>query len=267
MYYRLPPKTLVRSNIFQMNTVERFSNRVENYVRYRPGYPSEVFDLFKTKMELSTDSVIADIGSGPGISARHFLENGNTVYCVEPNAAMRAAAESLLAAFPNFKSIDGTSEDTSLSEASVDIVTAAQAFHWFEPKKTRKEFIRILKPGGFISLIWNERQLASTPFLREYEAFLIEWANDYEQVRHENIDEQRLADFFGEAFEKAEFRNLQRLDLDGLKGRLLSSSYMPSEDDARFPELFRNLRILFDKHSENGKIEILYDTRIFYQQV
>lgn len=250
-----------------MNTIERFSNRVENYVKFRPGYPAEVLQLFKAKMDLRPESVIADIGSGTGISARLFLDRGNVVYGVEPNAAMRGAAENMLKDFVNFNSVDGTAENTTLPKASVDIVAAAQAFHWFDPDKTRTEFIRILKPGGFVALMWNERQLDSTPFLREYEALLLRWATDYENVRHENIDEKRLVDFFGAPFERAECANVQSFDFDGLKGRLLSSSYMPAADDSRFPEIETNLRVLFDKHSKNGRIEILYDTRIFYKQV
>src|SRR6476661_7118338 len=109
------------------DNIERFSNRVDNYVKYRPGYPSAILDLFRDEMNLGTHSVVADIGSGTGLSAKLFLENGNKVYGVEPNAAMRAAAEEFLKPFPNFVSVDGTSEDTTLPNDSVDIVIAAQA--------------------------------------------------------------------------------------------------------------------------------------------
>lgn len=250
-----------------MNTVERFSNRVENYVKYRPGYPPQVLQLFREGLDLTIASVLADVGSGTGISSRLFLENGNIVYGVEPNAAMREAAETIFKNFDNFKSVDGTAEDTTLPSNSIDIVIAAQAFHWFDPNRARAEFKRIVKPGGFIALIWNERQLDSTPFLKEYEAFLLKWGNDYQKVRHENIDEKRLAEFFGQPFERAVFANSQSFDLDGLMGRLLSASYMPARTDPHFPELESELRSLFDKHSENGRIRIFYDTRIFYTQI
>ncbi len=187
------------------STVERFSNRVENYVKYRPGYPPEVLGLFRNEMGLTPDSVIADVGSGTGISSRLFLENGNEVFGVEPNDAMRAAAEEFLAAFPNFHSRNGTAENTGLPDASVDLVIAAQAFHWFDPEKTRTEFKRILKEDGFVALIWNERQLATTPFLREYEQFLLKFASDYTKVRHENIDEEKLSDFFGRDYREGYF--------------------------------------------------------------
>ncbi|MBA3694922.1 MAG: class I SAM-dependent methyltransferase, partial [Acidobacteria bacterium] len=168
-----------------MKTVERFSNRVENYVKYRPNYPGEVLHLFIDEMNLRKDSVVADIGAGTGISARLFLENGNQVFGVEPNEAMRRAAEEFLKDFSNFRSIDGTAENTSLEKRSVDFIVAAQAFHWFDKMKTREEFKRILNSDGFVVLMWNERQLEATAFLKDYENLLIEFGTDYETVRHE----------------------------------------------------------------------------------
>src|SRR5258708_34875832 len=150
-----------------MNTVERFSNRVQNYVKSRPGYPPEVLDLFKNELGLTAGSVIADIGSGTGISSRMFLENDNIVYGVEPNDAMRAAADRYLAGFHGFRSIKGTAENTGLPDDSVDFVIAAHAFHWFNQREAHREFARILKSSGYLALIWNERQLGTTPFLRE----------------------------------------------------------------------------------------------------
>ncbi len=250
-----------------VDTVERFSNRVTNYVKYRPGYPPELLRLFHDEMDLTPGSVIADIGSGPGNSARMFLENGNTVYGVEPNAAMRSAAETAFASFENFISTDGTAEKTTLQDASVDIVTAAQAFHWFEPEPTRRECKRILKPGGFISLIWNERQLDTTPFLRGYEDLLQEFANDYGAVRHDNITEAEFAAFFESGFRQRTFENLQVFDFEGILGRLLSSSYMPAQGDPRFGPMSSALRSLFAKHAEGDRIKVFYDTNVFYTQV
>lgn len=245
------------------STIERFSNRVANYVKYRPDYPREIIAWLEGLDALSDTSVVADIGCGPGISSRMFLENGNRVIGVEPNAAMRSAAESEMAAFPNFSVVDGTSEETSLSDASVDLVVAAQAFHWFEPKRTRDEFSRILRSGGAIVLIWNERQLDTTPFLIEYEQFLLKYATDYEKVRHENVDHGALRTFFGNDYYAATFQNLQEFDLEGLRGRLLSASYMPSETDAVFAHMADDLRALFAKHSENDRIKVFYDTNVY----
>ena len=251
-----------------METVERFSNRVENYIKYRPGYPPEVLQLFKDEMDLAPSSVLADIGSGTGISARLFLENGNTVYGVEPNAAMRNAATTLLKNFPNYKPVEGTAEYTTLPEGSVNIIFAAQAFHWFEPEKTRIEFKRIIHKGGFVALMWNERQLDTTPFLREYEHFLLANASDYEKVRHENVTSDVLSNFFRSEFSQKTFANKQILDFEGLRGRMLSSSYMPSETDERFASVENELRKLFEKHADaDGKVAILYDTNVFYTQI
>ena len=248
------------------NTVERFSDRVENYIKYRPTYPPEVLRLFKDKMGLTRASVLADVGSGPGISARQFLENGNTVYCVEPNDAMRTAAEKLLAGYGGFRSVKGASENTTLPDAAVDFVTAAQAFHWFKPEPTKKEFRRILKPGGYVALIWNLRQLDTTAFLREYEQFILNHATDYAAVRHDNITESEISEFFDGSFEHAVFPNVQIFDLGGLKGRLFSSSYIPAEGTQEGKVVEAGLRNLFDKHSRNGKIEIFYDTNVFYSK-
>jgi len=249
------------------NTIERFSNRVENYVKYRPGYPPEVLGLFKSELGLTADSVVADIGSGTGMSARMFLENGNVVYGVEPNDAMRAAAEEYLSDFPAFRSIKGTAEETGLDNDSVDFAVSAQAFHWFDQAAAKREFPRILKPGGYVVLIWNQRQVDTTPFLREYEEFLLKYANDYTLVRHENVTEEALEGFLGKPFSRNAFKNVQIFDFDGLKGRLLSSSYMPSESDARYDAMINELETLFAKHAENGRIEVFYDTQVYWSSI
>lgn len=249
------------------DTVERFSNRVENYIKYRPDYPREIVAFLAENCGLTTASVIADIGCGPGISSRMFLENGNRVIGVEPNAAMRHAAAEQMAAYGAFSVVDGTSEQTTLPDASVDMVIAAQAFHWFDAEKTRPEFQRILTPGGHIVLMWNERQLGTTPFLIEYEAFLLKYATDYTKVRHENVDGERLEAFFQKPYDAATFQNVQVFDFEGLKGRLFSASYMPSETADVSGAMIDELAMLFAKHNENGKIKVFYDTNVYTSQV
>lgn len=249
------------------NTVDRFSDRVENYIKYRPGYPGGVIDLLSKKCGLTRQTIVADIGCGPGTSSRMFLDNGNRVFGVEPNAAMRASAAEQLLRYPWFIPVDGTAEATSLKSASVDMVVAAQAFHWFDPVNTRIEFLRILKPGGHIVLMWNKRRLGGTPFLAEYEVFLLKHARDYAEVRHENIDEYKLEAFFQTPYDTVTFENSQVFDLEGLKGRMLSSSYMPTESDAVFPAVAEELSHLFAKHAENGRIKVFYDTRVYYSHV
>jgi len=249
------------------NTVERFSNRVANYVRFRPAYPPEVLQFFKDELNLQETSVVADIGSGTGISAKIFLENGNPVFGVEPNAAMRGAAEEFLKDFPNFESVDGTAENTTLEDESVDFVTAAQAFHWFDAEKTRSEFKRILCRGGWVVLMWNERQLDSTEFLRQYEQLLLEYGTDYREVRHEKVTAELIGEFFQADFRKKTFENRQVLDFEGLRGRMLSSSYIPSAENPRFGEMLKTLRRLFTKHQKSDTIQILYDTNLFYGRI
>lgn len=247
-------------------STERFSNRVENYVKYRPGYPPEVLQLFREEMNLQTSSVIADIGSGTGISAKLFLENGNEVFGIEPNEAMREASKVFLQDFPKFYAIDGTAENTMLKEDSVDIIIAAQAFHWFDKAKTQAEFRRILKKKGFVALIWNERQLDSNDFLREYERFIIEFGTDYREVRHEKVTTEIIGIFFQTKFREKTFSNSQTLDFAGLKGRILSSSYMPTASDSRFAGMEKELKSLFTRYQKNDTIDILYDTKIFFGQ-
>lgn len=249
------------------NTVERFSDRVENYIKYRPHYPQEVLRFFKSDLNLQSESVVADIGAGTGISARLFLENGNPVIGVEPNAAMRRAAEEFLKGFPQFKSVNGTAENTNLPDESVDFVVAAQAFHWFKSEETRAEFKRILKDKGFVVLMWNERQLDSTEFLREYEKLLLEYGTDYKEVRHEKVTAEMIGEFFQAKFKRQTFENSQVLDFEGLKGRMLSSSYIPAPENPRFGEMIKTLERLFAKHRKNDTIHILYDTNVFYGQI
>lgn len=249
------------------DTIERFSNRVANYVKYRPDYPREIIAYLEANRVMTHESLIADIGCGTGLSSRLFLENCNRVIGVEPNEAMRAAARMELAEFPDFTLVDGTSVNTGLENESVDLVVAAQAFHWFDPEGTRPEFKRILKPTGYVVLIWNERQLDSTQFLIEYENFLVRYAYDYGTVRHENIHAGELDAFFQTKYTTATFANVQVFDFDGLKGRMLSSSYMPNETDEVYPVMIEELKTLFAKHAENGRIKVFYDTKVHHSQL
>ena len=195
-----------------------------------------------------------------------FLENGNRVIGVEPNDPMRAAAVEQLSDFENFSAIAGRSDATTLGDASIDMIVAGQAFHWFEPEGTRAEFARIAKPDGAVVLMWNERQLDSTQFLREYEAFIDSYALDYSRVRHENVKTADLDAFFSGHYRKAVFPNVQIFDYNGLRGRLLSSSYIPAEGHGSYGEMLKELETLFAKHNENGRIEVLYDTTVYFSR-
>jgi SAM-dependent methyltransferase len=252
--------------------LDRFSNRVDNYIKYRPDYPVEIITFLKQEGILKDDSIIADIGSGTGISSELFLKTGNMVYGVEPNKEMREAAERLLSKYSNFHSKDGTAEATKLLDNFIDVIIAGQAFHWFDKKKCRAEFKRILKPEGTVCLMWNDRRTDSTPFLRSYEDFIKMFATDYLEVNHKNIDESIFNDFFGtDNYKMKAFDNFQYFDLEGLKGRILSSSYMPPEGHKDFDYMMYVLKKIFNRFQENaclpdrqGKVTIEYDTRIYY---
>ncbi|HUX20380.1 MAG TPA: class I SAM-dependent methyltransferase [Spirochaetia bacterium] len=248
----------------ETNSKERFTSRVSDYLRYRPGYPDGVIACLKGYHNLNPLSVVADIGSGTGLLSELFLRNGNLVYAVEPNEAMRAAAEVQLTENPKFISVAGSAEETSLPDGSVDIVTAGQAFHWFDPDAARKEFVRILKGHGSVVLIWNARLTDTTPFLQEYEAFLKVFANDYAKVNHTNVEQHKLTGFFSpNKFTAYSYPNRQRFDLEGLKGRLRSSSYMPNAGEAGYEVMIAELQRLFERHVKGGTVQIDYRTNLY----
>lgn len=246
------------------NSTSRFSDRVENYVRYRPGYPVEALAALKKECGLSADHIVADIASGTGAWSRMLLENGNAVFGIEPNAEMRAAGGRLLAAFPKFTSVSGTAEATTLRDYSVDFVTAAQAAHWFDRTPARREFVRILKPHGWLTLLWNERLTDSTRFLREYERLLLAYGTDYEDVRHERTSEA-VNEFFDPApYSERAFEMRQVFDYAGVEGRLLSSSYAPGVGHPRHAPMLHELRRKFDDCAIRGRVEFEYKTRLYF---
>jgi SAM-dependent methyltransferase len=249
-----------------VDSTKRFSNRVENYTRYRPSYPKdEMLGLLAGECGLTPASIIADVGSGTGIMTRIFLENGNQVFAVEPNAEMRHAAEQLLAAYPRFVSVPATAEDTTLQAGAADFVVAAQAFHWFDRDQARREFVRILKPGGWVVLVWNERRDSSTPLLADYEQLLRTYSVDYASVNHRNITDEVLHSFFTpDEFMSRTLSYAQILDFEGVKGRLLSSSYSPLPGDPGFEPLMEGLRAAFDAHQIDGYVSMEYDTQLYY---
>lgn len=243
----------------------RFSTRVADYVKYRPGYPPAVLRLLEEECGLTTDSVVADVGSGTGILSELLLKNGNRVYGVEPNREMREAGESLLASYANFVSLDGRAEETTLDDRSVDFITAGQAFHWFDPPVARREFLRILRPGGWVVLVWNDRRTAGTPFLEEYERLLLEYGTDYKEVSVKYAEASMLAALYGPSEIRAQsFDNEQVFDFDGLRGRLTSSSYVPQPGHPNFDPLMRELESLFRRHERDGRVVVAYDTKVFY---
>jgi SAM-dependent methyltransferase len=247
------------------NSTTRFSSRVEAYVKYRPGYPAGMYELFRKDMSLGPASIVADVGSGTGISAETLLIDGCTVYCVEPNADMRGAAERMLGKYPGFRSINGTGEQTTLLGSSVDLAFCAQAFHWLDHQRAADEFRRIVRPGGFIVIAWNKRRSNTSPFLSEYDQLLVRYGTDYTKVAHDKSpltlgDFERLA---GVPFQRAAFANEQRFDLEGLRGRVASSSYTPLPGEPGYAELYTGLDKLFGRYASDGQVVFEYETEVF----
>ena len=246
-----------------MDPLQRFSSRADNYVKYRPTYPAGVIEILKARCGLTDASVIADVGSGTGILTKLLLDNGNSVFAIEPNAAMRLAAEQRLSYLVGFRSVEANAEATTLPAHSVDFVTAAQAFHWFDRTKVKREFARILKTGGWVVLIWNERRLDSTPFLRAYEDLLLRYGTDYQNVRHEKVTGE-IAEFFApDTFELQTLENAQHFDFESLKGRLLSSSYAPDRDHPNFAAMLNELEGVFNANQKEGIVSFEYETKVY----
>ena len=243
---------------------QRFSNRVTDYVRYRPGYPAEILPLLKTWTSFQPEHIIADIGSGTGLLSKLFLDFGNSVFGVEPNAEMRAAGDEFLSGYPSFTSVAGSAEATTLPSDSVDFVAAGQAFHWFQMSAAREEFRRILRTGGRVLIIWNERLLDDTAFLREYETLLNRFGTDYAKVNESYPRAEPMLEFYSpHEFTSHSLPNFQEFDFEGLSGRLRSSSYAPPPGHPQFAPMMKDLRRLFDAHQQGGVVRMEYRTRVY----
>lgn len=245
---------------------QRFSARVANYVRFRPSYPSQVLEVLREECGLTPDLTIADIASGTGLFTRLLLENGNRVFGVEPNENMRRAGEEFLAPYRNFVSICGTGEATTLPARLVDMITCAQAAHWLKREQAMAELQRILKPGGYLVLIWNDRKTGNA-FAEKYEDLVVKYGTDYSEV-------QRL----GRAIDGNEFftplkcakrvlANYQDLDYSALEGRLLSSSYAPQPGEMQCEVMLAELRRIYDEHQRGGLVRMEYDTNVYFGKI
>ncbi len=243
---------------------ERFSDRVDDYIKYRPHYSPDVVDVLRGECGLAPEHLVVDVGCGTGLLAKIFLENGNRVIGVEPNANMRQAGQRYLSPFEKFSMVAGSAEDTSLPGQCADFAIAGQAFHWFQPQATRREFVRILKTGGWAVLIWHDRDMESTPFLRAYEDFLLRYATDYTTVAHNKVAHYgALERFFSpDPMRLIVQQTQQRFDLEGLRGRLLSSSYAPREGPAA-EAMLEELPSLVAEYAEAGLVTLDYFTRIY----
>jgi SAM-dependent methyltransferase len=247
-----------------LDPTARFSDRVEDYVRHRPDYPPMLMTWLRDEQGVGSDWRVADIGAGTGISTGMWLDAGHTVIGVEPNLAMRAAAQAAFSGHPRLAWSDGTAEHTGLADASVDLVSAAQAFHWFDPESARSEWARILRPGGLAVVYWNSRIATGNPFLEGYERLLRAFGTDYARVAERHPDDAAMQAWFGSGLHGvARFANSQRLDFDALRGRLLSSSYAPQPGHPRHQDALAALHELYDANAVNGCVDVEYATRVF----
>jgi len=243
------------------DSTQRFSRRVETYVKYRPGYPSSLLDFLKDECRLKSDSIVADVGSGTGLLSELFLRNGNCVYGIEPNREMREAADGRLREFSQFHSIDASAESTTLCSQSIDFVTVGRAFHWFDPNKALTEFSRILKPVGWVIVVWLRRK-QSTPFLAEYEELLWTYAKDYRQMKQKRLDSESL--LMQRAFKLRILEDKRVLDFESLIGQTLSYSVTPEPGDLNYVLMQDALFTLFQSHQQNGTVVFNYDLMIYY---
>ncbi|MFT3935825.1 MAG: class I SAM-dependent methyltransferase [Chitinophagaceae bacterium] len=239
----------------------RFSEKAANYNLYRPSYPPVIIEWLKKSINLQLQQSIADIGSGTGIFSAIFLQANYTVYGIEPNEPMRQFAETNFASQKNFHSIDGTAEQTNLPNNSVDLITVAQAFHWFDLPVVKKEFQRILKPNGYVLLAWNILQ-SNTPFLKAYA--LLKEKYEEQDAHPDHADSIMINHFFApQPVIKQEIENVQWRDADGLKGLLLSSSKIPQPQDERYASMMNELQQIIEKYAVNGKFELIYSTKLY----
>jgi len=249
-----------------LDSTNRFSNRAENYARHRPTYPPELLAALVAEAGLSPASVVADVGSGTGISCQIFLEHGCSVYGVEPNADMRALAERALRQEARFTSVAGSAEATGLPDDSVDFVTVAQAFHWVDRDRAKMEFARILRPGGQVAIFWNFRRTGGTPFLDGYEAMLDRFGTDYARVkdRYRYREPAVLAAFFGGPYASRYFEHSRLLEREEMRGLLQSASYVPAAGADNFEPMMKEFDRVFEETQRDGRIKLIYDTELYF---
>jgi SAM-dependent methyltransferase len=250
---------------FHVNPTTRFSGRVEAYRRYRSRYSREIIPLLEERCDLKRESVIADIGAGTGMLAELFLENGNSVFAVEPNAEMRAACQELAPIYPRLTCIDGAAGESGLPDHSVDFVTAGRALHWFDQINARREFLRILRTDGWVVLASLGPRRRPEAVNREYQTILREHGLDYARLRDRYDADSSASRLFASCeFQKIEFTERKEMTYEELEGHALSLSVTPQPSDPRFPAMQEALRGYFARHESGGKMQMPMNCTIHF---
>jgi ubiquinone/menaquinone biosynthesis C-methylase UbiE len=241
---------------------ERFSGRVGAYVKYRQGYPDTLVPLIENQAELTTHSVIADVGCGTGLLAEAFLRSGYAVLGVEPNREMRESAELQLRRLSGFTSVAGSAESTGLVSGSVDLVTVGRAFHWFNTERALAEFSRILKPDGWCAIVWNRRKAG--PFMSAYDSLLQTYCDDYHQMRSARNQQRKLLEHLG--FCLTHLAHSEMCSLEQLRGKILSLSVTPDPQHPKFESMLQSIESLFREHEVQGQVRFEYDTLVYHKR-
>lgn len=241
-----------------MDNTSRFDGRGDVYARGRPKYAEGLFDYMEHTLSIPAGSIFADVGSGTGIFAGQLLRRGYKVFAVEPNGDMRRRAEEALSGYGSFASVNGTADATNLPAQSVDHLSAAQAFHWFEPEAFRRECRRVVRPGGYVMLVYNFRD-GNAPCTRALAELQRRYAPDFRGFSH-GMTEEKCAAFFGGNCTVFRADNTQRYDQQGYIDRVLSSSHSPRAGDTGYEAYLSEVRAVFDAFSENGQLTVPADT-------
>ncbi|MEL7068836.1 MAG: class I SAM-dependent methyltransferase [Cyanobacteria bacterium J06581_3] len=240
-----------------------FASKVADYVASRPDYPAALFERLQTACNLQPGSVVADIGAGTGLLTHGLLKNGYQVVAVEPNQAMRRASDYALSKFSGYRSVEGAAESIPLEAGSVDLVTAAQAFHWFETARSRVECLKVLRPNAKVALIWNDRDL-DDPLQEVINKIFGEYGGAKLAALAAHEKQRDVTQFFGDTTpQQFSFPHEHRLTESGLLSLAFSRSYMPDRETSSGQDAMMRIRQVFRQFVIADMVTVRYSTTAF----